>query len=93
MNYKVVVFIEYSDGMVEHVLWEPEMYGQMCYNNTDFHRLFYETIPTITQNSLVDVFMELWDNPSIQKVSSVMGDNEVIREICLGKKILPLRRF
>lgn len=93
VNYKVVVFMEYSDGTVEHVLWEPEMYGEMCYRNADFYNLFYETTATLSQSSLVDVYMELWNNPSIQKVTSQIGDKSVIREICIGTKILPLRRF
>jgi len=93
MSFKVVVFLEYSDGRVEHILWEPEMYGQMCYNNTDFHNLFYETTAKLAQVSLVDVFMELWDKPLIQEIQSQIGDKSVMRQIITGKKILPLRRF
>lgn len=92
-NYKIVCSIEYSDGHMEYVIWEPEFYGQMMYSNVSVRDLFYKPSLNEFSDQIVDVLLELWENPQVQNIMSKMGDNEVFHQICIGKKIFPINRY
>jgi hypothetical protein len=90
---KIVFTIEFPDGHEEYVLWEPEFYGEMIYKGMDITELFYNTHKNGFIDPPVSVLIELWENPSVKKITSKMGDNEVILDVIVGKKIFPIRSF
>ena len=92
-NYKVVITLEFPDGSVEYVIWEPELYGRLCYMNSDFHSIFYDTTKNNFQVPPVDVLIELWENPQLTTISSQIGNKLGLKQICVGNKILPLKRL
>ncbi len=90
-NYKVVITLEFPDGSVEYVIWEPELYGKLCYMNADFEEVFYNKNNFKVQP--IDVLFELWENPSVSSVSSQIGDKLGLKQICVGTKVIPLKRI
>ena len=92
-HYKIVATIEFPDGHEEYVIWEPEFYGQMVYNNVSVDELFYNTSQNGFSDAPVSVLLELWENPLIQKIVSKLGDKEVLQELLIGNKVFPIRRF
>ena len=91
--YKVVISMEFPDGSMEYVIWEPEFFGKMRYAGMDISKLFYDTSSNGFLDAPVDVLVELWKNPQVKKITSKTGDKEVLIEICVGEKIIPLARY
>ena len=92
-NYKVVAKIEFPNGREEFVLWEPELYGQMVYRGVDMYELFYNTSKNGFEVAPVNVLIELYENPVVNKIVSKIGDNEVLLDILIGNEVFPIRQF
>lgn len=93
MNYKVVCSIEFPDGHMEYVTWEPEFYGTMIKNNVDIRSLFYDIERNGFSDSPVDVLIELYEDPKIQTITQRIGDNEFQTQLLIGKNIFPIIRY
>jgi len=92
-NYKVVISLEFPDGSIEYVIWEPELYGKLAYMNADFDSMFYDTSKNNFQTPPVDVLIELYDNPQVTTISSQMGDKLGLKQLLVGERVLPLKRL
>lgn len=92
-NYKVVITLEFPDGSLEYVIWEPELYGKLCYMNSDFESIFYDTSKNNFKVPPVDVLIELWDNPQLTTISSQIGNELGLKQMCVGQRIIPLKRL
>ncbi len=85
-DYKIVVNIVFPDGDEEFVIWEPLMYGDMIDRGVDFHKLFYHT-PDAIRTPPLEVHLFLYHNPIVTNISQNTGDNKVIRQLLVGRKI------
>ena len=92
-NYKVVISLEFPDGSMEYVIWEPELYGKLAYMQTDFESIFYDTTKNNFKVAPVDVLIELWENPQVTTISSQIGDIVGLKQMCVGNKVMPLKRL
>lgn len=92
-NYKVVISLEFPDGSIEYVIWEPELYGKLAYMNADFESMFYDTTKNNFQVAPVDVLIELYDNPQLTTISSQIGDKVGLKQLLVGERVLPLKRI
>lgn len=92
-DYKVVCSIEFPDGHYEYVLWEPEFYGKMVQHNVDIYSLFYDTSRNGFSDQPLEVSIDLYDNPIVQTMRSIMGDNEVSIQMLVGTKVIPLKKI
>lgn len=92
-NYKVVISLEFPNGDIEYVIWEPELYGKLAYINADFESMFYDTTKNNFQVAPVDVLIELYDNPQITTISSQIGNKLGLKQLLVGERVLPLKRF
>ena len=92
-NYKIVCSIEFPNGSVEYVIWEPEFYGEMLYKGIDVSELFYNISRNGFADAPVDVLVELYDNPQIKEIGVKIGDNEQVRQLLIGTKVLPIRNY
>jgi len=93
LNPKVVCSIEFPDGSMEYVIWEPELYGQMKYSNVDIRELFYNTSKNGFTDAPVDVLIEMYDDPKIQEISQTTGEKQGLMQLLIGRKIFPIERF
>lgn len=92
-NYKVVISLEFPNGDIEYVIWEPELYGKLAYMNADFESMFYDTTKNNFQVAPVDVLIELYDNPQLTTISSQIGDKLGLKQLLVGDRVLPLKRI
>ena len=92
-NYKIVATIEFPDGREEYVIWEPEFYGDMIYNQVDIYNLFYNTSKNGFKVAPVNVLIELYNNPVVKKIMSKIGDTEVYLDLLIGTKVFPIRQL
>lgn len=92
-NYKVVITLSFPDGSEEYVIWEPELYGKLSYMNADFNAIFFDTTKNNFQVAPVEVLIELWENPQLTTISSQIGDKVGLKQICVGSRVLPLKRM
>lgn len=90
--YKIVVCLEFLNGDMEYVIWEPLMYGQMLDNNVDLHKLFFDTPDFITTPPL-EVNIYLYHNPQVKEISQGMNGESVVRQLLIGKRICLLKTF
>lgn len=92
-NYKVVISMEFPDSSMEYVIWEPELYGKLCYLKADFEAMFYDTTKNNFQVAPVDVSIDLYENPQVTTISSQIGDKVGLKQLLVGTRVLPLKRF
>lgn len=85
--------MEFPDGSMEYVIWEPELYGKLAYMNADFNEMFYNTSKNNFQVAPVDVLIELYENPQITTISSQIGDKMGLKQLLTGNRVLPLKRI
>lgn len=89
--YKVVITLEFPDGSIEYIIWEPELYGKLCYMQTDFQEMFYNKNNFKVQP--IYVLFELWENPRVSTIASRVGDKIGMEQICAGSRVIPLKRI
>lgn len=89
-EYKIVVNILFPDGNEEYVIWEPLMYGEMIDRKIDLYELFYNSPDAITTPPL-EVHIFLYHNPIVTNISQNTGDNKVIRQLLVGRRICHIK--
>jgi hypothetical protein len=85
-NCKIVCTIEFPDGYDEYVIWEPLFYGEMIKNKVDVSALFYDISKNGFRTPPLNVWVDLYIEPRVEEISQKWGDNEVLRQVLLGKK-------
>ena len=91
-DYKIVVHLVFPDGTEEYVIWEPLMYGHMLDTKVDFNKLFFHT-PDAIRTPPLEVFIYLYHNPIVTNISQKRGDNEVITQLLVGRRICLITYF
>ena len=61
--------------------------------NADFNAIFFDTTKNNFQVAPVEVLIELWENPQLTTISSQIGDKVGLKQICVGSRVLPLKRM
>jgi hypothetical protein len=89
-QYKIVITLEFPHHE-EFVVWEPELYGKLCYNNIDVEKLLYDKEKNGYVDDLLSATIELYDDPKVTDIEMKLGDQLQIRQILIGTKILPIR--
>ena len=91
MKYQIVISFIFPNGDESYVIWEPLMYGDMIDKGVDFNTLFFDCDKTGFISPPLEVHIGLYLDPKIQEISQKWGDNEVIRELLIGRKVLHLK--
>lgn len=91
-NYKIAITIEFPHH-TEYVIWEPEMLGHLMYNGINIEDIFYNIEKNGFKDPPVHVLIELYEDPKIEQITQKMNDKEVLMQILIGTKILPIRSF
>lgn len=92
-EYKIVITIEFPNGDERFVIWEPELYGNMVYNKIDVGQVLENMCKNDFEVAPLSYLLELWENPHLKNIVSKIGSNELVQQICVGKKIFPIVRF
>lgn len=90
---KVVITLEFANGDEEYVIWEPELYGYLIKSQVDIPAMLADSVKNDFSTPPMSYHLELWENPHIQKIVSKIGSNEFIRNVCVGKKLFPIRSY
>jgi hypothetical protein len=89
-QYKIVITLEFPHHE-EFVVWEPELYGKLCYNRIDVEQLLYDKEKNGYTEELLSATIELYDDPKVTEIDTKLGDDTIRRQILIGTKILPIR--
>lgn len=91
-DYKVVIRIEFPHHE-EYVIWEPELYGNLAYQEIDLETLFYDTEKNGFQEKPIIVDMDLYESPQVKEIDMLMAGVPVKRQMIIGTKVFPIRSF
>ena len=92
-NYKIVITMEFPNGDERFVIWEPELYGKLVYSGVDVEQFLTDMSKNDFKTPPLTYLIELWENPHLENIVSVIGSNKVILPICVGTKVFPIIRY
>lgn len=92
-KYKIVITIEFPNGDERFVIWEPELYGEMVYRGVDVGQVLENMSKNDFKTPPLSYLLELWENPRLENIVSKIGSNELLQQLCIGKRVFPIARF